>query len=115
MAFSQSQGIAMTASAMDPVSVDLLVHGLGVPFVKVGSGDANNAILLEKVATMADVNAVVSTGMSDESDLARIAGIFDRRPLKNFVILQCTSAYPTPPSAVNLRVITKAKQQYPGK
>ena len=53
----------MTASAMDPVSADFL-FGLGVPFLKIGSGDSNNPLLLEKVAEM-KTNLVVSTGMSD--------------------------------------------------
>ena len=39
----------MTASAMDEVSLDFLVEVLKVPFVKIGSGDANNVLLLEKV------------------------------------------------------------------
>ena len=113
--FCQSQGIAMTASAMDPVSVDQLVQDLKVPFVKVGSGDSNNPILLEKVARMAEMGAVVSTGMSDEDDVSRICKIFQnhRKHTNNFAILQCTSAYPTPSSDINLKYITTLKRNYP--
>ena len=57
-------GIAMTASAMDPNSIDFLVE-LGVPFVKIGSGDVNNCFVLNKIAEMHEVNAVISTGMAN--------------------------------------------------
>ena len=62
--YSSDLGIAMTASAMDPVSADFL-RDLGVPFIKIGSGDSNNPLILEKVAKMGGMNLVVSTGMSD--------------------------------------------------
>ncbi len=42
------------------VSVDFLVN-LGVPFLKVGSGDANNLLLLEKAAKT-NLPIVYSTG-----------------------------------------------------
>lgn len=42
------------------VSLDLLVH-LGVPFLKLGSGDANNLLLLEKAAAT-QLPIIYSTG-----------------------------------------------------
>jgi len=67
--------------------------------------------MIKQVASMTGVNAVVSTGMSDETDVDRIIRTFDTlRPLnKNFVVMQCTSGYPTPPKQVNLNVITSLK------
>lgn len=67
--------IAMTASAMDDLSVDFLVN-LGVPFIKIGSGDSNNMILLQKVAKIIDMVAVISTGMSEISQVQQIYDIF---------------------------------------
>ena len=43
------------------VSIDFLVN-LGVPFLKVGSGDANNFLLLEKAAKT-NLPIVYSTGI----------------------------------------------------
>ena len=108
IAFAKETGIPLTASAMDPVSFDVLVDDLNVPFVKIGSGDANNPLLLEKVAKRTNINAVVSTGMSDMEDVQRIYDLFSRyRSRKNFVLLQCTSSYPTPLESVNLNVISR--------
>merc|ERR1719189_1132974 len=55
--FAKDVGIPLTASAMDPVSFDALVDVLKVPFVKIGSGDSNNPLLLEKVAQRTNINA----------------------------------------------------------
>ena len=108
IAFAKETGIPLTASAMDPVSLDVLIDDLNVPFVKIGSGDANNPLLLEKLAKRTNVNAVISTGMSDMEDVQRIYDLFTRyRSRKNFVILQCTSSYPTPLESVNLNVISR--------
>ena len=106
--FAKDAGIPLTASAMDPVSFDVLVDVLNVPFVKIGSGDSNNPLLLEKVAKRTNINAVISTGMSDMEDVQRIYQVFSRhRSRKNFVLLHCTSSYPTPLESVNLNVISR--------
>ena len=100
-------GIAMTASAMDPVSVDVVSNILKMPFVKIGSGDANNPILQETVAKHTNINAIISTGMSDKEDVQRIYNLFKtHRTINNFVLLHCTSSYPTPIDSVNLNVIS---------
>lgn len=100
--FAKDIGIAMTASAMDPVSVDVLIDILKVPFIKIGSGDSNNPFLLEKVAKQTDVKAVISTGMSDMEDVQRIFDTFKqhRTTQNNFVLLHCISSYPTPLESV---------------
>ena len=107
--FAKDIGIAMTASAMDPVSVDVLINILKVPFIKIGSGDSNNPILLEKVAKQVDVKAVISTGMSNIDDVQRIFDTFKqhRTTQNNFVLLHCISSYPTPLESVNLNVIRR--------
>ena len=98
----------MIASAMDPVSVDVVIDTLKMPFVKIGSGDANNPILLEKVSKKANTAAIISTGMSDMDDVHRIYNQFKRnRPQNNFVLLHCISSYPTPLDSINLNVICR--------
>ena len=58
---AREEGIAFTASAMDSVSAAFL-HQLDVPFIKVGSGDANNLPLMREIAERGRP-MVVSTGM----------------------------------------------------
>lgn len=54
-------GIAFTASAMDVKSLYFLVK-INVPFIKIGSGDANNMQLIEEAAKT-NIPLVISTGM----------------------------------------------------
>lgn len=58
--FAKRCNILFTASAMDPVSLDFLCD-LNVPFIKIGSGDANNPLLIEKAARKM-IPLVISTG-----------------------------------------------------
>ena len=74
--FAKSQQIPMTASAMDLDSIDFLVNQLKVPFIKIGSGDSNNPLVLQKVAKLTEVNAVVSTGMCNAKELNGIVQVW---------------------------------------
>eukprot|EP00095_Tigriopus_kingsejongensis_P008700 snap_masked-scaffold483_size159862-processed-gene-0.24 protein:Tk08700 transcript:snap_masked-scaffold483_size159862-processed-gene-0.24-mRNA-1 annotation:"sialic acid synthase" len=109
--FAQSQDILFSSSAMDIDAAQFLL-ALNLPFIKVGSGDINNGQLLDFVGRHTDVNLILSTGMCRmeqvQSVYDRMKG-FDRR---NFVLLQCTSAYPTPPQSVNLKVISAYRKQF---
>lgn len=109
---NEEVGVFLTASAMDPVSVDNL-DSLNVPFIKVGSGDANNKFVLEKVAKLKHRNAILSTGMSDETQVEQMYHIMKKsRQDMNFVLLQCTSSYPTSDKHVHLNVINKYKEMF---
>ena len=107
--------ISLTASAMDIPSVDDLVSKLRVPFLKIGSGDSNNPLMLGHVANNhADVNLVVSTGMSDMAQVQKIHDISSiKGAKKNLVLMHCTSAYPTPPEEANLKVVTRFQEVFP--
>ena len=75
----------------------LAIAKSGVPFIKIGSGDVNNFFVLNKIAQISAMNAVVSTGMANFSTVKEIYTMFikHRNNLKNFVLMQCTSSYPT--------------------
>ncbi len=103
--FCDSHKIPMTASAMDPESVDFLALQLDVPFIKVGSGDVNNHFVLEKLAKLKSTNAVISTGMANLKMINDVYNLFKvhREDFINFVLLHCTSSYPTIPNGTKLK------------
>lgn len=103
-------GIHFTASAMDPVSFDFIVN-LKVPFVKIGSGESGNVMLLEKAAK-AYVPLVISTGMQTLADI-RITYETVSRYHNYFALLHCVSAYPTPPDEANLNMIKTLRKTFP--
>ncbi|XP_045117111.1 sialic acid synthase-like [Portunus trituberculatus] len=100
----------LTASAMDIPSIHTLC-ALNVPFIKVGSGDVHNMPLL-RTASTSNRPVVVSTGMSDIGWVSQVYEALTNPPVP-LVILQCTSAYPTPPDQVHLRVIDTYAQMFP--
>lgn len=59
-AFAEEIGIFFSASAMDMKSLDFLME-LNIPFIKIGSGDANNILLIEKAAK-SKIPLFISTG-----------------------------------------------------
>lgn len=115
----QRAGIAFTASAMDAVALDaLLALPAPVPFIKIGSGDANNIPLLER-ATAGGRPLVISTGMLTERMIRRIVQIQAAQAgggggSRDFALLHCVSAYPVRAVDVRLRMVGVLRQWFPG-
>nr|CAD7256525.1 unnamed protein product [Timema shepardi] len=107
---TRQEGVMFSASAMDMVSIDEL-DSMNVPFIKIGSGDANNLPLL-KYATSKKRPLIISTGMQDMSTVRAVY-----RTVKaaggQFCLCHCVSAYPTPPQQVNLRVLDTYRWEFP--
>jgi len=108
--YASEQGVAFTASAMDPVSAKFL-DSLNVPFIKIGSGDANN-LPLQVLVAQTGRPMVVSTGMCDMTWVRTMVDTI-RRHTDKIVLLQCTSSYPTLPQDTCLRVIDKYVIEFP--
>ncbi|ALC46565.1 Sas [Drosophila busckii] len=108
--YSKEIQIDFTASAMDERSLDFLA-ALNVPFIKIGSGDANNFPLLMKAATLG-IPLVISTGMQSLETVDRIVQIMEEAGHKQYALLHCVSSYPTEAKDCNLRLIPFLKKRY---
>jgi len=104
------RGIIAFSTPFDLDSAELLVS-LGVPALKIGSGDLTNLFLLRGVAA-AGLPVILSTGMAtlDEVDLAMAAVRAAGDP--PLALLHCLSAYPAPPRETNLRAIPTMRDRY---
>lgn len=60
--FCDEIGIIFAATPMDLVSLNVL-HEMNLPFIKIGSGDANNLLLLEAAAEK-HIPLIISTGLN---------------------------------------------------
>lgn len=97
---------------MDVRSVRQL-HQLDVPFIKIGSGDANNIPLLQQAAELRRP-LVISTGMLTERMIGRIVAIMaTAHPCAEYALLHCVSAYPVQPADVRLRKIRWLAERFP--
>ncbi|KAH8358484.1 hypothetical protein KR093_000457 [Drosophila rubida] len=110
-AYSKAIEIDFTASAMDEQSLDFLVE-LKVPFIKIGSGDANNFPLLIKAAAMM-IPLVISTGMQTMQTVDKIVEIMNQAGNNNFALMHCVSSYPTAYGDCNLRMIPALMTRFP--
>jgi N-acetylneuraminate synthase len=102
-------GLEFMSSPFSNAAVDLLEE-VGVKQYKVGSGEVNNFVLLEKIA-LTGKPVIISSGMSSFDELDKTVAFLKFRDVE-YSILQCTTAYPTQPEQFGLNVIRELKQRY---
>lgn len=102
-------GLEFICSPFSNMAVDWL-EDLGVQKYKIGSGEVNNLLMLEKIArTKKDI--ILSNGMSNYTELDSSIK-FLKNFKNNISIMQCTSKYPTTPNDIGLNVIKELKDRY---
>ena len=137
VAYCGKRGIAFLSTPFDRPSVDLLVRRFGLGRLKISSGDLTNGPLLLHAArmgaaiilstgmsTLGEVEAALSVlafGMTAPADApggeaafaAAYASVEGQRILRNRVtLLHCTSQYPTPVEAVNLKAMDTLRSAF---
>lgn len=106
---AQHRGVTLFATAFDQVSADFLLK-LGVPALKIASGDLTNTPLLKYVSSCG-VPIVVSTGGGSEADIDRALNALSGASV---AVLHCTAAYPVRDyQELNLRCILTLRERYP--
>lgn len=103
-------GIEVLASAFCPRCVSDL-EDVGVPAHKVASSEVTNLGLVLRMARTGKP-VLLSTGMSDLSDVARAVEVCRAVGNTDLVIMQCTSLYPAPPQATHLRAMTTMARSF---
>jgi len=102
-------GLEFMSSPFSNAAVDLLEE-VGVKRYKVGSGEVNNFLLLEKIAQTGKP-VIISSGMSSFAELDATVDFLKARNVY-YSILQCTTSYPTKPEQFGLNVIQELKNRY---
>ncbi|MDL2143356.1 N-acetylneuraminate synthase family protein [Flavobacterium tructae] len=102
-------GLDFICSPFSNLAVDWLEE-IGVEQYKIGSGEVNNLLILEKIAKTKKP-VILSSGMSSFKELDKIVAFLKERNV-SFSILQCTTAYPTKPEQYGLNVIPDLKDRY---
>lgn len=101
--------IEFMSSPFSNIAVDWLEE-VGIEKYKIGSGEVNNFLMLEKIAkTGKDI--ILSSGMSSFDELdATISFLSEFN--NDLSILQCTTKYPTSAEDLGLNVISELKSKY---
>jgi N-acetylneuraminate synthase len=100
------RGIEFLCSVFSLEALERLER-LGVARHKIGSGEVTNLALV-RAAGETGKQVLLSSGMSSWAELD--AAVEAAGP--NVVVLQCTSAYPTPPERVGLNVLAELRERY---
>jgi N,N'-diacetyllegionaminate synthase len=90
-------------------AVDLLEE-LDVKRYKVGSGEINNFLLLEKIAKTGKP-IIISSGMSSISEISEALKFLDSFG-NDVSLLQCTTSYPTRPGQWGIELIPELKKKF---
>lgn len=102
-------GLSFLSSPFSVESVELLQR-VGVDAWKIASGEVSNLPLLERI--LEDGRPVIlSSGMSPIAELDRAVELVLASGVE-LTVLQCTSAYPTPPEKLGLNLITDLRARY---
>ena len=94
-----------------PFSLDAieLLERVGMPAWKIGSGEVSNAQLIERMAA-SGLPVLLSSGMSSLAELDAAVERLDARV--PYAVLQCTSAYPSPPEQIGLNLLAELRERY---
>ena len=105
---STERGVTFLSTPFDYDSA-LMLAELGVPGLKIGSGELTNTPYLAAIAEFG-IPMIVSTGMGTREEIAAALEATAKAPAT--VLLHCVSAYPAPLEEANLRAIPALRQEF---
>ena len=103
-------GITFASTADEPDSLDFLVE-LGIPFIKVGSGEIGNVPFLRYMGTKG-LPVILSTGMSTLEEVAISIRALKEGGTDDITLLHCTTSYPCPYEDVNLKAMLTLRDAF---
>ena len=103
-------GITFASTADEQDSLDFLVD-LGIPFIKIGSGDIGNIPYLRYMGTK-KMPVILSTGMSTLGDVEISIQALREGGAETIKLLHCTTNYPCPYKDVNLKAMDTLKTAF---
>ena len=110
-AAAQQAGIQFFSTPFDPTAVDFLAER-DVPVFKIASFELVDLPLIRYTAAKGKP-MIMSTGMATVEEIEAGVRAAVEGGADGVVVLHCSSAYPSPPSAMNLATITDMTARWP--
>ena len=104
------KGIDLLCTPFDVDGASYL-NGIGVPAVKIASGEITNLPLLERVASFGKP-VIMSTGMATMEEVCAAMEALREGGAKDIALLQCVSVYPTSFEDANVRVMETFAREF---
>ena len=105
-----SIGITFASTADEPDSLDFLVD-LGIPFIKIGSGEICNIPYLRYIGSKG-LPIILSTGMSTLEEVSDSVEAIRSGGARDITLLHCTTNYPCPLDEVNLLAMDTLRTRF---
>lgn len=109
-AYTESLGLIYLSTPFSRSAADFL-DDIDVPAFKIGSGESDNHLLIEHIASKGKP-IIMSTGMQSIDSIKESVNII-RNSGVPFALLECTNLYPSPPECVSLSGILELRQSFP--
>lgn len=103
-------GIQFASTADEKWSLDFLV-GIGIPFIKIGSGEVTNIPFLRMIGNK-NLPVIISSGMSSLADVDVALRTLRDSGTKDITLLHCTTNYPCPMHEVNLNAMLTLRDAF---
>lgn len=103
-------GLDFFSSPFDNSAVDFL-ESLGIPAYKIASPELVDLGLIKRAARTGKP-LIISTGMASEEEITEALETARKCGAREVALLKCTSAYPSPASEMNLRMIPELARRF---
>lgn len=107
---ARERGIAFFSSPFDHEAVDELA-ALGVPVLKIASGEIVDLPLIRRAATTG-IPLFISTGMATLAEVGEAVSAAEEAGAPAVALMQCTSVYPAAPERINLRAMDTLAREF---
>ncbi len=108
-AYCVEKGIDFLSTPFSPA--DFVAVDPFVPIHKIASYEVSHLRLLQ-LAARSKKPVILSTGASEEEDIAWAVELLRQEGCTDLTLMQCTLKYPTPPDSVNLRAMVRLKERF---
>lgn len=105
-----SIGIVFASTADEAESLDFLIS-IGIPFIKIGSGEIGNVSYLRYIGSK-KIPVILSTGMSSLADIDVSIRALQEGGTTDITLLHCTTSYPCSLENVNLNAMNTIRDAF---
>lgn len=108
--FARNQGLACISTAFDISSLEFLLS-IGIDAIKISSFELIHIPLLSEVSCCGKP-LLLSVGMATLDEIQKAVETIRKKGCENFILLKCTSAYPSTEEDANILTIPDLRNRY---